>query len=89
MTNTKIKTRRDLCLWIEEALKDLKGSAQIKKVLEHIWQHHDREILDSGNFHFTWQDDALWAATQLRAKGILKNGSATSKNVWALSDPAV
>ncbi len=28
---------------------------------------------------------SYWAATQLRAKGILKNAKATSKNVWALS----
>ena len=80
-----MKTRRDIGEWIIEALTELNGSAQIKKVLELIWQKHDREIIDSGNFHFTWQDDAAWAATQLRAKGILSKGSATSKNVWSLA----
>ncbi len=80
-----MKTRLDLCNWIVDALKDLNGSAQIKKVAEHIWQHHDAEIIISGNFHFTWQEDIYWAATQLRAKGVLKNAKATSKNVWALS----
>ena len=81
-----MKTRQDLCEWIVSALKDLKGSAQIKKVAAHIWEHHDREIIDSGNFHFTWQEDLYWAATQLRTQGILKNAKATSKNVWALNE---
>ncbi len=80
-----MKTRLDLCDWIVNALTDLGGSAQIKKVANHIWEHHDSEIFDSGNFHFTWQEDIHWAATQLRAKGILKKAKETSKNVWALA----
>ena len=80
-----MKTRKDLCDWIVAALNDLNGSAQIKKVIEHVWLHHDTDILNSGNFHFTWQEDIYWAATQLRAKGILKNAKATSKNVWELT----
>lgn len=79
-----MKTRKDLCDWIVEALKDLNGSAQIIKVKEHIWQHHGQELRDSGNLHFTWNEDVFWAATQLRAKGVLKKGKDTSKNVWAL-----
>ena len=79
-----MKPRLDLCDWIVEALKELDGSAQIKKVCERIWQNHDKDIVNSGNFHFTWLEDVYWAATQLRAKGILKNAKATSKNVWAL-----
>ncbi len=79
-----MKNRLDLLDWIVEALNALNGSAQIKKVLEKIWELHDREIIDSGGFHFTWQEDAKWAATQLRAKGILKEGKATSKQVWEL-----
>lgn len=81
-----MKTRLDLLDWIVEALTELNGSAQIKKVLEKIFEKHDREIIDSGGFHFTWQEDAKWAATQLRAKGILKNAKATSKNVWTLTN---
>ena len=80
-----MKTRIDLCDWIVEALKDLNGSAQIKKVSEHIWQHHQSDLMNSGNLHFTWNEDIYWAATQLRAKGLLKNAKATSKNVWALA----
>lgn len=80
------KTRKDLCDWIVEALNDLNGSAQIKMVRKHIWDHHGSEIVSSGNLHFTWNEDVMWAATQLRAKGTLKNAKATSKNVWALSD---
>ncbi len=80
-----MKTRMDLCDWIVDALKDLNGTAQIKKVCDHIWDHHDREIVDSGNLHFTWLEDVYWAATQLRAKGILKKAKATSKNVWSLT----
>ena len=79
-----MKNRRDLCNWIVEALKELNGSSQIRKVQEHIWQHHDNEIIESGNFHFTWQDDIYWAVTQLCAQGILKKAKATSKSVWAL-----
>jgi len=80
-----MKTRVDLCDWIVDALKDLGGSAQIRKVCDHIWEHHDTDIIDSGNFRFTWQEDVYWAATQLRAKGVLKNAKATSKSVWALA----
>ena len=79
-------SRTNLINWIIEALKDLNGSAQIRKVLAHIWEHHDREIIDSGNFHFTWQEDVYWAATQLRSKGLLKKARETSKNVWALGE---
>jgi len=80
-----MKTRKDLCDWIVEALHDLKGSAQIQKVKEHIWQHHQQDLMNSGNLHFTWNEDILWAATQLRARGILKNAKATSKSIWALT----
>jgi hypothetical protein len=81
-----MKTRLDLCDWIVEALNELGGSAQIKRVCKLIWEKHDKEIIDSGNFHFTWQEDVFWAATQLRAKGVLKNAKATSKNGWALQN---
>lgn len=79
-----VKTRKDLCPWIVDALRDLNGSAQIRKVREHIWEHHKDEIIASGGLHFTWNEDVMWAATQLRAQGLLKNAKATSKNVWAL-----
>ncbi len=62
----------------------LKGSAKIIKVKEYIWEKHSEELRDSGSLHFTWHDDIYWAATQLRAKGILKKASSTSKSVWAL-----
>jgi len=81
-----VKTRRDLCDWIAQALGALNGSAQIKKVCAYIWEHHGEEIRESGNFHFTWQEDIYWAATQLRAKGVLKKAKDTSKSVWALAD---
>ena len=81
-----MKDRRDLCGWIVEALKALNGSAKIKSVCEYIWEHHSQELISSGNLHFTWQDDIYWAATQLRAKGILKKIKETTKTVWALSD---
>jgi hypothetical protein len=80
-----MKTRKDLCDWIVEALKELNGSAQIMNVREHIWQHHQNDLINSGNLHFTWNEDIYWAATQLREKGILKNAKATSKNVWELA----
>jgi hypothetical protein len=79
-----MKTRRDLCDWIVEALKDLNGSAQIIRVREHIWEHHKDDLISSGNLHFTWHEDIHWAATQLRERGILKKAKATSKSVWEL-----
>jgi hypothetical protein len=80
-----MKTRRDLCEWIVEALKALNGSARIDNICKYIWGHHADEIRASGNFHFTWHDDILWAATQLRASGVLKKAKATPKSVWALT----
>ena len=79
-----MKTRKDLCDWIVEALKELKGRSQIIHVREYIWEHHKDDLIASGNLHFTWHEDILWAATQLRAKGILKNAKATSKSIWEL-----
>jgi len=81
-----MKTRKDLCEWIVEALKELNGSAKIMKIREQIWQDHKDELMASGNLHFTWHEDIYWAATQLRAKGVLKNAKATSKSIWALND---
>ena len=83
----KAKTRQDLCPWIVEALGPLGGSARIDKIRKHIWVHHGQEIRDSGNLHFTWLEDLAWAATQLRAKGILKKSKETPKSVWALEPP--
>ena len=80
-----MKTRKDLCDWIVEALKDLNGTARIIQVREHIWQHHQNDLIKSGNLHYTWHEDILWAATQLREKGVLKKAKATSKSVWALN----
>ncbi len=79
-----IKIRKDLCPWIVEALSALKGSAKINQVKEFIWEKHGDELRDSGSLHFTWHDDIYWAATQLRAQGILKKARATSKSVWVL-----
>ncbi len=81
-----MKIRKDLCPWIVEALTALEGSAKIVKVKEYIWNRHGPELHASGNLYFTWHDDVYWAATQLRAQGILKKASATSKSVWALVD---
>lgn len=79
-----MKTRKDLCPWIVEALMTLNGTAKIAKVKELILEQHGQELRDSGNLFYTWNEDVFWAATQLRAKGILKKASATSKSVWAL-----
>ncbi len=81
-----MKTRKDLCDWIVEALSALNGKATISDVKKYMWEAHEQELRDSGNLHFTWQEDIFWAATQLREKGILKNAKATSKNVWQLSE---
>ena len=79
-----MKTRKDLCGWIVEALIALNGSAQIIRIREYIWQHHQEDLINSGNLHFTWHEDLYWAATQLRAQGVLKNAKATTKSVWEL-----
>jgi len=79
-----MKTRRDLCDWIVEALKELNGSAKIVKIREQIWQNHKDDLVGSGNLHFTWHEDLFWAATQLREKGVLKKAKATTKSVWEL-----
>ena len=79
-----MKTKKDLCPWIVEALNELNGSAKIIKIREHIWQHHKDDLMSSGNLHFTWHEDIYWAATQLRAKGVLKNAKATPKSIWEL-----
>jgi hypothetical protein len=79
-----MKIRKDLCPWIVEALEAMGGKGTITKVKVFILDHHVNELKDSGNLFFTWNDDIFWAATQLRAQGVLKKAKATSKNVWAL-----
>lgn len=81
-----MKTRRDLCDWIVEALKSLDGSAKIVDIRKLIWENHGEEIRNSGNFFYTWQEDIFWAATQLRAKGVLKKAQATSRSIWAFAE---
>jgi hypothetical protein len=76
--------KHDLPEWIVEALTAAGGSASLVNVCRHVWQHHEQELLSSGDFFFTWQYDIRWAATELRHAGILKAADLSPSGVWEL-----
>lgn len=63
--------KSDLVEWVVEALKANGNQASVVTVSRFIWQHHERELRESGDLLYTWQYDVRWAATTLRKKKIL------------------
>ena len=77
-------TRQDLLDWVLEALQNKGGKGKIVDIAKFIWDHHQRELSDSGNLFFTWQYDMRWAAKRLRDQNLLADADSTPRGVWAL-----
>ena len=73
-----------LTIWIEEALKDLGGSATVIEVAKKIWELHEGDLKETDLF-YTWQYDYRWAATKLRKDGVLKPSNGNLSGVWELN----
>ena len=80
-------TKKEMQLWVEEALKAVGGSGQIAKVAEQIWKRHEHELRGSGDLLYTWQYDMRWAATVLRNAGVIKATDNSPNGVWELTSP--
>jgi len=70
--------------WVIDALKSNYGEASVLDVSKHIWERHNYDLENSGNFFYTWQYDVRWAGVELRKKGILK--PADEKKLWVLDN---
>lgn len=77
--------RHDLDDWVREAIRDNGGRATLLEVAKHIWRHHERDLLTSGDLFFTWQYDMRWAANRLRRKGIMKPASVSPAGIWEIA----
>lgn len=77
-------TKKDLMLFVREALELLGGQGTIVEVAEQIWADHKDTLEASGDIFYTWQYDMRWARHQLKVKCILKTVRVSGKSVWIL-----
>jgi len=71
--------------WLVEALDDLGGSARIADVCRHVWEHHERELRESGDLFYTWQHDIREAVFHLRISGRIRGAKESPKGIWELA----
>jgi len=76
--------REDLLDWTVQALKALGGKGKIAKIAEYIWNHHEKELRESGDLFFTWQYEMRWAGTRLVQKRKLTKTGDGKRGVWQL-----
>jgi hypothetical protein len=79
-----VNTKEDLQIWVQDALRELGGSARIPKIAKAIWQRHRDDLEASGDLFYTWQYDMRWAANRLRRAGIMKSVESSSSGTWEL-----
>lgn len=77
--------KRELEVWILEALRFLGGSGTVVEVSRRVWQVHEADLRAAGDFFFTWQYDIRWAAQKLRDSGYLVTTAGQKKREWELS----
>lgn len=78
-------TKRDLRIWILEALRAYQGGASLVEICRFIWENHENELRVSGDLFYTWQYDIRWQATYLRKEGLLRAADDSSKGIWELA----
>jgi hypothetical protein len=76
--------KEDLQGWVVDALKHLGGNGTIVQVSKYVWDHHEKELKDSGNLFYTWQYDLRWAANRLRRKKKIRPAEDSPRGVWEL-----
>jgi hypothetical protein len=68
--------------WVVEALTALGGTAQIVPICRFIWEKHEAELKDAGDFFYIWQYEMRWAGQKLQSEGLLKKHRSGRK--WEL-----
>ena len=71
--------------WVEEALRDMGGSATILDVCKHVWSHHEQDIREQGDLLYKWQYEIRWAGDLLRREGVIRPADASKHGVWELA----
>jgi hypothetical protein len=79
-------TRDDLPTVVENALRELGGTAPLVKVAQKIWELHEQELRGSGDLFFTWQYDMRWGAQRLRDSHRLAYDKDRGRPVWQLTE---
>ena len=64
-------TRDTLVDWVYNAVEENGGRTSLVSVAKHIWDHHERELRNSGDLFYTWQYEMRWAGQRLRDAGRL------------------
>jgi hypothetical protein len=77
-------TRDTLKTWVVEALRARGGASNVVGVAKHIWDHHERELRESGELFYTWQYDMRWAAKKLRDEGRMRSVESSRTLSWEL-----
>ncbi len=80
-----VAEKRDLKIWVLEALGELGGSGSVVTVCEAVWQRHETDLRAAGSLFFTWQYDIRWAAKVLRDEGSLKSVAGNRTGPWELA----
>jgi hypothetical protein len=77
-------SRADLEGFVVQALKAHQGHASIVEICRFVWENHEAQLRQSGDFFYTWQYDIRWAATRLRKRRLLKPADSSPAGVWEL-----
>jgi hypothetical protein len=79
-------TKKNLQVWILEALKAKNGSATLLEICKYVWDNHEDDLRRSGDLFYTWQYDIRWAATNLRENGKLLPANQSPRGIWELDE---
>jgi hypothetical protein len=77
-------TKEHLKQWVLDAVTALGGTARVVEVAQHLWNHHEDELRESGSLFYTWQYTMRWSALELRKENVLKPAGASPRGVWEL-----
>jgi hypothetical protein len=77
-------SKKDLILFVREALERLGGQGTIVEVAEQIWGKHKDSLEASGEIFYTWQYDMRWARHRLAVEGVLRTKEVSGRSVWIL-----
>lgn len=77
--------KEDLQEWVVDALKHHDGKGTIVQVSKHVWDHHEKELQESGDLFYTWQYDLRWAANRLRREGRMRAAEDSPSGIWELT----
>jgi hypothetical protein len=78
--------RKDLDVWIVDALRSLGGRARPIEVARFIWRQHQTQLRAAGDLFYTWQQEMHAAAGRLRRRGMIRS---PRHGLWAVDREAV